>query len=88
MPRLPDGEKWPVPDGSYWRMLENRHPFTGAAWYWYVVTPNGMLGCLASHQVVEHEDGTITVTPSILITGGDSSKSWHGYLEHGAWREC
>jgi len=43
-------------------------------------------GCLAKHTVVEHEDGTITVSPSILIS--NHKGSWHGYLERGVWREC
>jgi len=38
------------------------------------------------HVVAEHEDGTITVSPSILISDGKSS--WHGFLEKGVWREC
>ena len=37
--------------------------------------------------ITEHEDGTITLTPSLLLTqpgvpGGD----WHGFLERGVWR--
>ncbi len=55
---------------------------------WYACPPgmeNGM-GSLASHDVVEHEDGTITVSPSILITYSDG-RQWHGYLECGVWRE-
>ena len=48
------------------------------------------LGSLENHQVIEHEDGTITVSPSILITTeeNDCSIAWHGYLERGVWREC
>jgi hypothetical protein len=48
------------------------------------------MGSLAKHDVIEHEDGTITVSPSILITGyeGDHQVQWHGYLERGRWREC
>ena len=38
------------------------------------------------HKVVEHDDGTITVSPSILITRHDGQ--WHGYLERGVWRTC
>jgi hypothetical protein len=38
------------------------------------------------HTIVEHEDGTITVSPSILVTGSHG-KQWHGYLERGVWRE-
>jgi len=43
-------------------------------------------GCLGNHKVVEHEDGTITVSPSILIK--THLGNWHGYLEQGIWREC
>lgn len=32
------------------------------------------------------EDGTITVSPSILISHWEG-RSWHGYLERGVWRE-
>jgi hypothetical protein len=42
-------------------------------------------GSLARHTVTEHEDGTITVSPSILIA--THVGTWHGYLEHGIWRE-
>jgi hypothetical protein len=44
-------------------------------------------GSLARHSVVEHEDGTITAAPSILIAIPPIG-SWHGYLERGVWREC
>lgn len=54
---------------------------------WFCTTPNGMLGNLASHQVQEHEDGTITVSPSILVSGAQT-ESWHGFLQRGIWREC
>ncbi len=53
---------------------------------WYACTPNGHLGNLKNHEVVEHEDGTITVSPSILVGQGDVDV-WHGYLEHGVWRD-
>jgi hypothetical protein len=47
-------------------------------------------GCLGNgtshHKVTEHEDGTITASPSILIQ--TSVGTWHGYLERGIWREC
>lgn len=52
---------------------------------WFACTPSGALGNLANHTVTEHEDGTITVSPSILVTG---AVSWHGFLERGVWREC
>lgn len=57
---------------------------------WFCSTPNGLLGNLSAHEVVEHEDQTITVSPSILVTRGSrhGDPSWHGYLKHGIWSEC
>lgn len=49
--------------------------------------PNGSVGDLSGHEVTEHDDGTITVSPSILINQ-PPDKQWHGYLERGVWREC
>jgi hypothetical protein len=47
-------------------------------------------GSLKNHDVVEHEDGTITASPSILITGheDDCKVEWHGYLVRGKWTSC
>lgn len=58
---------------------------------WYCRAPHDtddlwLTGNLSNHQVVEHEDGTITVSPSILISHWTGA-SWHGYLERGVWRE-
>jgi hypothetical protein len=54
---------------------------------WLVCTPNGALAVLnAGHQVTEHEDGTITVSPSILVSRDPDQPRWHGYLERGVWR--
>ena len=57
---------------------------------WYARPPmeRAHLGSLANHEVTEHADGTISVTPSILITGEDAEGDirWHGYLERGLWR--
>ena len=56
---------------------------------WFCCTPNGLSGNLSRHEVQEHEDGTITVSPSILVTSGSNDMpSYHGYLERGTWREC
>lgn len=52
---------------------------------WMARPPGGHLGDLSNHEVTEHKDGTITVSPSILITCGVNQ--WHGYLELGVWRE-
>lgn len=52
-------------------------------------TPESCQGNLQEHDVTEHEDGTITVSPSILIrtTWAGEPVEWHGYLERGVWRE-
>lgn len=55
---------------------------------WAAKLPNGLRCGLSKHTVTEHEDGTITVSPSILTTNGEGGESWHGFLEKGVWREC
>lgn len=55
---------------------------------WYAAAPRPDFHAnLGKHDVVEHDDGTITVSPSILITRHDGT-TWHGYLERGTWREA
>jgi len=67
--RLPDGFECTTPElqalgfdsmppGAYW---------IDSAGAWAICTPNGRVGSIAKHTVVEHEDGTITVSPSILV---------------------
>lgn len=65
------------PYGAYWKSKSGT---------WMCCTPNGLLGNLAKHDVVEHDDGTITVSPSILVW--TESERWHGYLEKGVFRSC
>jgi hypothetical protein len=58
---------------------------------WYGVPPGtDLLAGLEKHEVTEHEDGSITVSQSILVQGheGHVIGRWHGYLERGVWREC
>ena len=52
---------------------------------WYARPPGCGLGSLENHEVTEHEDGTITVSPSILIEQ-PPLQDWHGHLERGVWR--
>lgn len=52
---------------------------------WYARPPSCHMGCLENHSVTEHEDGSISVSPSILIEG---ETSWHGYLIKGIWDKC
>jgi hypothetical protein len=60
---------------------------------WYLSIPGVGIAKLASHKVAENADGTITVTPSILVTSTDARRtpkqiSAHGYLTAGEWRNC
>lgn len=54
---------------------------------WWIYLPSAGIGRLTAHTVVEHEDGTITVTPS--IAQGPPGGPWkrHGFLTRGEWRE-
>lgn len=64
---------------------------------WFACTPNGHLADLSQHDVMYHDDDrTITVVPSILVSGhqivdgvrvsDDVVALWHGFLERGTWR--
>jgi hypothetical protein len=68
--------------GDYWR-------YRGV---WYCMTPSGDMGNLRQHEVAEHDDGTITVDPSILIlrpmASGTGQEQYHGWLERGEWRSA
>lgn len=64
--------------------------FWKAADGWYLFFPDSgagsLLANLANHTIEEHEDGTITVTPSIKVS--DHRTTHHGYLTRGVWTEC
>jgi hypothetical protein len=66
--------------GDYWK--------DDGVWYgWCPADGERNLLCtLARHTVTEHDDGTITVSPSILC--GNPGRQWHGFLEHGVWRKA
>lgn len=78
-----DGELWLAP-GDFGMDPGDGH------WKARCPDPEVGMGDLCNHEVTEHEDGTITVAPSILITGyeGDCKVQWHGYLERGIWRQA
>lgn len=77
----------PFRPGTYGRVMGLQQP---DKWDWAACTPNGHLANLAAHNVTEHDDGTITVSPSIKVSGGVRCEEelWHGYLENGIWRQC
>lgn len=55
----------------------------GVAW---VCLPSGAgPSNLRTWDLTEHDDGTITVSPSIQDVS--VANGWHGYLENGVWRE-
>lgn len=84
--RVADGERW---YGDHRQPGDFGRVKVDGAWEWRAVTPNGFQGNLADHDVIEHEDGTITVEPSILVTTpGFPDQSWHGYLRAGIWSEA
>lgn len=79
----------PDAEGNYpFREIRTGDYFFKAGDGWYGVCPNGHWCALRKHTVTEHEDGTITVSPSILISGSEGVQLWHGFLERGVWREC
>lgn len=54
---------------------------------WWVYLPRAGIGQLVNHSVTEHEDGTITVSPSIGLHRGGKGLARHGFLIRGKWRE-
>lgn len=71
--------------------------FDAADGRWYVCPPDGDVCAISAPpwSITEHEDGTITVSPSIrrfahgaLDDAGNRIEipEWHGYLERGVWR--
>jgi hypothetical protein len=81
----PEGTKpWELEPGDYCIRIDEP---TGVRMPW-VVTPNGNGPArLEGWDLTEHDDGTITVAPSILAHAAADCAEWHGYLEHGVWRE-
>lgn len=69
-------------DTAPWDLNPGDYCFRGGQ-VW-VKLPNGAgPSNLTDWNPVEHEDGTITLSPSI----SDLDSGWHGYLERGIWRE-
>ena len=65
-----------VQPGDYWK------PAGRPEGEWWFRDPVGNIGRVSKHTVAEHEDGTITVTPSIADEG---EATFHGWLTKGVW---
>ena len=71
------------------RLAECDYGYSPQAGEWQARPPGCNLGSLKDHDVTEHEDGTITVSPSIVVCDEyPGAIEWHGYLEHGVWRQA
>ena len=89
--RVPANEKGYLPSirepGSYGRstfdFVKRYGPNAADQGYWNVCAPDGSSCKLTPdiHTVTEHADGTISVWPSIV------TRSWHGWLVAGVWKE-
>ena len=87
----PDEKGWlptDMPPASYGRATAERALGARVGW-WQVTTPDGHVGALNPevHSIIEHDDGTITVTPSIDMSQRHAG-AWHGYLTTGEFRSC
>lgn len=73
-----------VRPGDYW-------PDPSGVWYAACPVPPDddglirLLALLSYHRVTEHEDGTITVSPSIFCRR--DGLEYHGWLWRGEWRD-
>lgn len=56
---------------------------------WFCTTPNGLFGSLHDYKIVQHEDSTISVIPSIVISQNHDLRGpvWHGFLTRGIWSD-
>ena len=75
--------------GDYFKVLHIDEGLPDNAYcnQWRFMTPNGIRGRIndLTWQIIEHEDGTITVSPSIFVKS--PPLRWHGYLSHGVWEK-
>ncbi len=86
---MPNPEGWLPPDlqpGDYGRAVNPQAEGKRTGW-WNVCAPDGTAGSLDPeiHTVTEHEDGTVTVSPSIDFSQRRPG-AFHGFLQRGVWR--
>lgn len=73
---------YPRDDGNLY-LADGDYGYNPKSQSWQVRPPGCHAGSIPNHTVIEHEDGTITVSPSILLIDGE--KQWHGFLRGGVW---
>lgn len=84
--RLADNTS-PTKPGEYSFMRyadrKQHHPDEAGEGEWWVCDPNGVFYRLVSsvHSWTIHEDGTVTISPSIVAPRG----GYHGFLQQGVW---
>lgn len=80
----PNAKPWELAPGEYTVRLDVGLDKRNA----WVVTPTGDGPArLDGWDLTEHDDGTITTSPSILAHPSGDKPGWHGYLERGVWRQ-
>jgi hypothetical protein len=69
---------------------ESRVCYWRAGRDWLIYLPRCGVGRISDHVIQEHQDNTISVTPSIVMTGHDNGEPTqrHGFLTKGVWYEC
>lgn len=65
--------------GDYWW-----NDWTGKRELWFR-DPHGDAGRVTTHTVEEHDDGTVSVAPSIAPKPGEDG--YHGLLTQGVWSD-
>lgn len=76
-------------EDGHLRLKEGEYGFDPSVGYWCIRPPGCHAGGVPKHTVTEHEDGTVTMAPSIVLYDADEKGDaviWHGYLERGNWR--
>lgn len=93
--RLPDGQGPREPGEYSWMPYDtwtHRPSFFLGDGEWHLIAPDGRIGAIgrktkekpvADHTWVEHDDRTVTFSPSLVMPSG-----WHGFLQHGVWSGC
>lgn len=73
-------------NGAYVKIPED-HRYYGMGIRWLV--SYGTCGALREgvHTVEEHDDGTITVSPSLVMPASREGERWHGWLRHGVFED-